>query len=409
MANNSPILMILVDALGHKIIKTHNMPYLQKLIKKSDGPYELTPLLGYSDAQRMAFFTGNSPKNSEYWTDSMMTTEQSILEPFYKLRLLDNIPNDFIKRCFKFLLSLTVCKLIVANSDYDSVPIYNMPFKAMKYFTPSLKKSMFEPNPFKSTSTIFDHIRESNGTYHTIQTDRYGLKNIMKLPTQFLPRILKDIRNTSTETDFIYMYLHSVDMWGHRYGIKSEKFSEVLQSTDLALEQIINASHSHFGEDLRICIVSDHGMNHTKEFIDFSDLIYNKSFGRDYLVALDSTMVRIWYLTEKGKIKIRDYFSNDHRGHFLSKSEIKNYGIDFEDNRYYEDIFLLDEGWSIFPNFHSYLKPLSMHAYDPKGYDQQGILMLSGFSEEFKTPINNRVDIKEVMPFLLKSLNLTTL
>jgi predicted AlkP superfamily pyrophosphatase or phosphodiesterase len=406
MVNKSPVLMILVDALGHEMINNHHMPYLEEFIKGSDGPYELTPLLGYSDAQRMAFFTGETPKDSLYWTDSVMVKEGSILEPLSKLGFLDNMPNDFIKRCFKFFLSLTICKLMALKSSYDALPIYNLPFKAMPYFAPSLKKNMLDQTPFENTSTLFDLIRESNRKFHTIQTDRYGLKNIMKLPTELLPRMINDIHNTPRNTDFIYMYIHCVDMWGHRHGIKSDKFVQVLESTDSALEQIIQVANSHFGENLRVCIVSDHGMNHTTEFVDFSPLVKNTGFGRDYVVALDSTMVRIWYFNEKGKTSIRNFFSDDTLGHFLTKNEIIDYGIDFPDNRYFEDIYLLKEGKSIFPNFHSYLKPMAMHAYDPHSYDQQGILILNGFDDTFKNHTNNRTDIKEVMPFLQKSLNL---
>ena len=47
----------------------------------------------------------------------------------------------------------------------------------------------------------------------------------------------------------------------------------------------------------------------------------------------------------------------------------------FDSRLYGDDMFLLDPGTAVFPNFHSYIKPKAMHAYDPADPDQLGILI----------------------------------
>jgi hypothetical protein len=49
--------------------------------------------------------------------------------------------------------------------------------------------------------------------------------------------------------------------------------------------------------------------------------------------------------------------------------------LDFDGRLYGDEIYLLDPGTAIFPNFHSLLRPKAMHAYHPDDADQHGIAL----------------------------------
>jgi hypothetical protein len=59
----------------------------------------------------------------------------------------------------------------------------------------------------------------------------------------------------------------------------------------------------------------------------------------------------------------------------LTDDEIGSFHLRFDSRLYGDEMFLLEPGTAIFPNFHSYIKPKAMHAYDPADPDQLGILV----------------------------------
>ena len=52
-------------------------------------------------------------------------------------------------------------------------------------------------------------------------------------------------------------------------------------------------------------------------------------------------------------------------GSFLSKADLRHIICSSADRLYGDEIYLLEPGIGIFPNFHSYIKPKAMHAYEP--------------------------------------------
>ena len=56
-----------------------------------------------------------------------------------------------------------------------------------------------------------------------------------------------------------------------------------------------------------------------------------------------------------------------YKGQWLDRDELSGFHLRFEQRLYGDEMFLLEPGTAIFPNFHSYIKPKAMHAYDPSG------------------------------------------
>ena len=86
-------------------------------------------------------------------------------------------------------------------------------------------------------------------------------------------------------------------------------------------------------------------------------------------------MVRLWYLDEDERLRqeLRERVATGYPGHFLAPDELRTHHLAFSGRLYGDEFFLLPPGTAIFPNFHSFIKPKAMHAYDPAIQDQWGI------------------------------------
>ena len=88
----------------------------------------------------------------------------------------------------------------------------------------------------------------------------------------------------------------------------------------------------------------------------------------------------------------------------MDDKELSSFRINFPHNLYGDDIFLLDQGYSIYPNFMSWAKPKAMHAYDPGYKEQRGFIILHG--KLFENGIRNKVNIADIMPTMLDILKM---
>tara|TARA_B100001123_G_scaffold367775_1_gene428303 strand:+ start:3543 stop:4790 length:1248 start_codon:yes stop_codon:yes gene_type:complete len=394
-----PVLLFLVDALGIDFISDQTMPYLSNLAK-NHALKPMTPVLGYSDVQRASLFTGCYPQDIGYWTDFRMIPNSSPLKLFSRLSFLDYIPSDFIRRVIKYFLAKTLSPIQARITGYKELPLYNIPLRVIQHFQPSLKKSMFEQEPFQSVPTIFDLCRQHEQEFAVVRSDVFGLRHMFSKASSVANLVSKEVLQINPNVKLLYVYLHTIDMLGHRYGIRSHKFKDVLLDADQAIKTIVEAARERLGESLEVAIVSDHGMNHTQEFIDYTYLLKQPGFGKDYIVALDSTMVRLWYFTEGAKHRMHSLVEESQHGTFLTPKELRELGVHFTNSDYYQEVYLLRPGLSIFPNYHSYLKPFAMHAYHPKFKDQTAVAFFIGSELERLTERTQKLDIVDIMPIL---------
>ena len=397
--NRNPVLLFLVDALGFNFIGPQSTPYLDSLAKRHLLK-PMRPVLGYSDAQRASLFTGRYPQEIGYWTDFRMVPNSSPLTPFSRLAFLDHIPNDFIRRVIKYMLAKTLAPLQARRTGYNELPLYNIPLGMMRHFQPSLQKDMFEAGVFEPVPTIFDLCRQYNEQFAVIRSDVFGLRHMFSKPSSVGQLVTDAVANIDPNVKLLYIYLHSIDMLGHRYGICSDKFDEILLDADQTIATIIEAAKAKLGHNLETIMVSDHGMNHTTEFIDYTYLLKQSGFGKDYIVALDSTMVRLWYFNDEAKDRIHSLVENSGHGEFVTSEELSRLGVKFSNSDYYEEVYLLRPGLSIFPNYHSYLKPMAMHAYHPEFEDQTAVAFFIGENIEHLTNETQELVITDIMPIL---------
>jgi len=387
------VLAILVDAFRYDFLSDKYTPFLYSMSRR--GFYvPLRPILGFSDAIRATVFTGTYPNVHNYWIMYRYSQETSPFRMFKPLKFIDYVPVDVLRRGLKFVLSATLCKILGGIYDYDELTTRNIPFKMIHLFDFASKRSMLSPRVFNGLPTLFDVLRKHNVKFSYLDSSKLR------------GRLLRVLGRLAPGIQVIVVYLHYLDYAAHRYGLNSSYFWRWLRNIDETVKSIVKCVKQHFGDELDVIVFSDHGMIETTKYLNFDWLLRNKKFGSDFLFFLDSTMVRLWYMNFDVKEEVRELFKKLGCGTFLSENERKKLRINFSHRYYGDDIYLLKPGYSIFPNFISWLKPKAMHAYHPKYDHQLGIAIFSGqelgrIDRNIKT-----VELVDVMPTILDVLGL---
>jgi len=381
-----------VDALRYDYVSEKDTPFIHRLAEEG-LKLQLRPILGYSDVIRATIFTGLYPDRHGYWMSYFYSPETS---PFKFLRFLgfvDYIPSDLIRRGFKYLLSSTIVKAVGKLKGYSNLHLHNMPFRIICRFDMALRRPMKDPGAFSGCPTIFDVLRE------------HGIKFTYLDSSKLKRKLLNEIRRLDEDVRFVFVYLHYLDESAHWFGLESLKFNRSLRAVDNLVYEIVSMLKRKFSEDLTTVVFSDHGMTEEKSRVRLDWLTNRKDFGRDFVLCLDATMIRIWYKQVDRRAELRRLILEAGSCRLLTEIEKKELGIEFKDRRYGDDIFLFDEGHIIFPNFYSYIRPKAMHAYDPAHPSQHGIFIFNDRKQSV-TASRRIIDLVDVAPSLLALLDL---
>jgi predicted AlkP superfamily pyrophosphatase or phosphodiesterase len=372
------VVCVFVDALRPDFIDKEMTPFLYNLADTC-SKIEIETVLGYSDVIDATIFTGTYPNVHGYWMKYYYDPKNSPFNSyiFWPLRIIDYIPFPFIRSGINYVLYNSFYKLLSKKLGYNELASFNIPYYLLHNFSITLRKSMMEENAFK-IPTIFDVLSTENKKFyysHGIKSETF--------------QILKEV-------DLGIIYLSDIDFWAHIVGISSARFKKALSKLDKKVESIFNNTIDN-NPDTIFIVFSDHGMADVHELLNLRELLEDKDFCDRYMMVLDGTMIRFWYFDEKIKLKIRSYFSEKKYGHFLSNNEKENLKINFPHNKWGDDIFLLDQGFAIYPNFMSWAKPKAMHAYNPKYKEQRGSFILYGK----KCKNLDFINLVDIMPTIL--------
>jgi hypothetical protein len=358
-----PVVCILTDAFRHDYLSERSTPFLHSLAQ--DGwSAPLRPILGYSDGIRATIFTGEYPDQHGYWMEYCMRPSASPWAWARRLGPLDGFPSDFVLRGGKMVLSMTVMRALARRHRLPHMDLRNVPFRALPYFDLTLRRPMTSYGALRSP-TIFDACRDAGRALVYLDSSKIDRKTLLARAAALPSRI-----------GLVFVYLHHIDMSSHLFGIDSQRFRRSVRDTDDLVRQTIAAVTAQF-PDAPTLVFSDHGMSRITEQHGIPRLHRHPGFPSRFFFALDATMVRTWYWKDDGALRteIRDIVADTYRGHWLSEHELASLHLKFDSRLYGDEIFLLDPGTAIFPNFHSYIKPKAMHAYDPGDTDQLGILI----------------------------------
>ena len=363
MSQKRPVVCVLVDAFRHDYLDTGRAPFLARLAKRGSQA-RMRPILGYSDSIRATIFTGAYPDEHGYWMEYCYRPEASPMAPLARLAPLDRFPSDFAQRGMKFVLSNTVVRAIAKRRGYQTLSLRHFPFRSLNSFDWTLRTSMTEAGALGLPS-LFDRLSSAGVEWSYLDSAKSGRHGLLQEAAQLSP-----------QTEFVFVYVHQIDMASHLVGLDSRLFWRVVSRTDELVERAVETIGRRIGEH-ELVVFSDHGMSNVDRLVSYPELWVHPGFPERFCFALDATMVRLWYHDDDPLLRrqLREHVASKARGHFLSPDEVRKLHLDFGNRLYGDEIYLLEPPTAIFPNFHSMLRPKAMHAYHPDDSDQQGIFI----------------------------------
>ena len=375
-----PLLVFLVDAFRHDYLELGETPFLESLAS-SGVVRPLETILGYSDSIRATAFTGAYPDELGYWMEYRFRPEGSPFRPFSSLGPVDRVPSDLALRALKLGLSRTVVPQLARRRGYPTLDLRHLPFGALRFFDYSLRQPMTAYGAL-GEPTIFDRLTCAGRPWRYLDSSKVGDRGIVD-----------GIANAPEDSALLFVYLHHVDMASHLFGIDGPQFHSALRRTDERVRHVAGAVGRRF-DDVDTLVFSDHGMSPARSLRSIRELRWHPAFGKAFCFALDATMVRLWYLEDRAFLReeLRELVANRLPGRFLSEQDRRALHVDFNHRDYGDEIFLVEPGVIIFPNFHSYVRPKAMHAYDPADPDQTGIFIAAGNTP----PIGDRVEMTDM-------------
>lgn len=377
-----PLLCVLVDAVRHDYVDAARMPFLAARADEL-GAARIRPILGYSDSIRATIFTGAYPDEHGYWMEYSYRPGSNAFGPLGRLTALDSLPTDFVRRGAKFVLSQTAGRVLARRGGYHTLALRNLPFRALGSFDWTLKAGMLEGA--LARPTVFERLNDAGVRWAYLDSSKLG---------RGLPAALDRL---DPDTRLVFVYLHHVDMASHVVGIEGRLFERALARTDARVADVVDRVQARLGE-VSLLLFSDHGMSTVDELVSYRRLERDPAFPRRFCFALDATMVRLWWpdADEPLRTRIRDEVRRGAPGRFLTLEELRDLRLPVPDVAWGEEVYLLDPGRAIFPNFHSLLPPKAMHAYHPDEPEQQGIVV--------GARAGGTVDLVELAPLVLERL-----
>jgi predicted AlkP superfamily pyrophosphatase or phosphodiesterase len=344
-------LFIFIDALGWEVKQRHP-EFLKGLIQDSRP---LETVLGYSSACDPSIISGLEPCKHGLWNSFYYDPAGS---PFKWTRTLRFLPAPLFRRGrIRNQLSKWIRRVCGFTGHFQ---LYAVPFQHLPLFSYAEQRRIWEPGGLPRGSSIFDRLADNNMTYYV--HDSHAADDVR------LEKLMSDIRNQ--RIDFAYCALGRLDALMHAQGNNTPEAGRLLAWYDAEIRALLDAAAANYNE-VSWYVFSDHGMHNMADThnlmadIEALELEWNK----DYVAFYDSTMARFWFLNDAARNTIVRRLSTHPKGRILSETELKTFGVYFEDGQYGDLIFLMNSGIQIVPSFMGLKAPKGMHGYDPADPD----------------------------------------
>lgn len=349
-------IFMFIDAFGWEIQKKYN--FLEDLL-----PYRYPAQMqfGYSCTAIPTILTGERPTVHKHLTFYYYNPEES---PFKAFKYLKFLPKTIFDRWrFRHQFSKIIKKV---NGYTGYFEIYSMPFERLPYYDYIEKKDLFVPGGLAPTKNLADVLEEKKIDYH--------ISNWRLSETENIDALIEDIKEE--KIDFAFLYTASMDGLLHRVTKDGDEIQPKLDWYANKIKSVIEEVKKHY-EDYSLFVMSDHGMTTLTHEVDVKREIEALGFrwGRDYVALYDSTMVHFWFLNEKCRPHLLKKAQNVPFSHLLTQQEKEEYGIDFKDNMYGEEILLMDPGVQVVPSDMGIKSLPGMHGFSPEHADSYAAWM----------------------------------
>lgn len=371
-------IFILVDALRNDYINKKNTPFLYYLSQNNLYINRIKPSLGF--CERSEIISGYNSEQTGYFTAIGKDVKKSDYRDLPKsISKLLEVINLFFNKIptFKFLgKNINFTKLfkkilyrILKNKYSSKMSIYNIPINQLSNFYLTEDEYDHFSDNFINENNLIMKIKSKGMNVNSEAWTYLGKSNQMSDEETMNFLISKNIESSN---EFIFAYLGTLDVVGHKYGPKSKKMMKSLSYIDSFFEKLISLNDNN-----DIIILGDHGMQTVDKFLDLSGEIvkiqkkFNLKINHNFNFFIDSTMLRLWVDNDK-IIDIMNFIN--------SNKTLNKYGKIIDNKHsskvYGNIVWLANEGVMLYPDFFHFEKPIGMHGYDNELNNSQGTAII---------------------------------
>jgi hypothetical protein len=364
--------VLLVDALGYEL--AGRFPGFAGVLPHRRP---LETVLGFSSGALPTLFTGKPPCEHGRWL-MYRRAQPGVRSPFAGFRRLGALPPR-LRRSWK--LSRLLTRLVERRGVRGYFDLYEVPRELLEEFDLAERDDIFAPGGLPGGS-FWDAVERSGVRWRGWN---------WRTPE---PEALAAAGRALAEgpEDLVFCYTAELDAALHREGSGGAGVRERLARYDVWLRRVAEAAAGR-GEELRLVLLSDHGMVDVRESVDVMGALGGLScrWPRDYLPFFDSTFARFWWRADGARREVRGALERLGGGRWLEDDELERAGVRFPAREYGDDVFLLDPGVLMVPSFMGSRPLAAMHGYDPA---HPGMAALLACDHEVPAGLRRLADVR---------------
>ena len=393
-----PTVFILMDAFRHDYLTKEATPFLFHCSR--NGEYYKTVLPGLGYCERTEILTGLHPEQSGFLTAIGYDPDHS---PFKNIKWLPVFEwAEFLILNFFQLLGQNFSQRLYHYYKYrmkrffrkqsSGMSPYEIPVSLLSYWSLTEDQTDHREEDAFPAPSILSLLNQKGGTFY------YDSFTALNLPANGtdkdrLQMVLTEVKDRAH--DLVLIYISAPDHFGHKYGPQSEELNQALRQMDQDLKDFTE-KFQQFIPESNFVFLGDHGMTPVTHSFDAGEhlLPLAKSLGlklkRDFIYFLDSTLMRVWFLSDKARkvfpeeIKASTSFQN--LGTFFNKALARKHHIPWPAPKYGDLIWWTNPGVIIFPDFfHKIAQNKGMHGYDPNLPESQWVCIVYGKNIQSRT------------------------
>jgi hypothetical protein len=347
---------VLVDALGWEVLR--GRPFLDDLLAERRW---LGTILGYSSGAIPTLLSGMTPAQHGHWNLFYRDPARS---PFRWTRPLGRLPRPLVEN----RVSRRVLKMVArrASGYRGYFSLYDYPVAHLAEFDLTEKRDIYQPGGLDRRS-IFDDMVEAGVPYECYNYHGHTDAQILTLAPE---------RSARTGARVLFLYLSGLDHHLHFHVHEPDSVTATLAWYEAGLRRVWEAA-TRARSDVRLFVFSDHGMTPIRWTYDLRRDVQalGLSVPGDYLPAYDSTMARFWVWNEQARAALTALLTDHPCGTLLSSTELQRLGVWFEDDRYYQLLFLMKPGMLLCPSDMGTVRFAGMHGYHPSEPTADAVLL----------------------------------
>ncbi len=349
---------VLVDALGWDLLRGRR--FLDDVLTDRRP---LVTILGYSSGAIPSLLSGRYPGQHGHWNLFYRAPGRS---PFRWTRPLGRLPAPLVENRLARRVIKHAARRLCGYTGYFS--LYAYPVAHLHEFDLAEKRDIYQPGGLDCPS-LFDRFQEAGIAWEAYTYHRHTDAEILALAAR---------RAAESGARVLFLYLSGLDHYLHYHVHDAAGVTARLAWYEAGLRRVWEAARRR-RRDVRLFVFSDHGMTPVRWTYDLARDVraLGLSVPGDYLPAYDSTMARFWVASERGRRRLLELLQAHPCGALLERPELERLGIWFDDDRYYQLLFLLKPGVLLCPSHMGAVRFAGMHGYHPGEPTADAVLLAS--------------------------------